>query len=138
MTNYLDDDVRDKYLLGLRIRSPENVQDVEVGIIIRRRDQMTPGVLGKDVQANARFGLSNRLEVHLDHARLPAGNVKGAEKTKGRSLNILRAIKRSSCLVHALIITMAKVNMDPKYKSYTDGYVLKQPVKDLLSASGIN
>ena len=95
------------------------------------------------VQSNARFGLSDRLEVHLDHARMPACN--GREKTKGRSLNVMSAIKKIIlvkakflCLAHALIIAMARVNGDPKYKSYRNGYGLKQPVEDLLNASGIN
>ena len=41
------------------------------------------------------------------------------------------------CLAHALIIAIASVNGDPKYKSYRDGFGLKQPVQDLLSASNI-
>jgi len=50
-------------------------------------------VLGKIVQNNARYGLSDRLEVHLDHVRMPAGN--GCEKTKVRSLDVLSAIRKS-------------------------------------------
>jgi hypothetical protein len=42
------------------------------------------------------------------------------------------------CLAHALIIAMARVNEDPKYKSYRDGYSLKQTVKDLLSSTGVD
>jgi hypothetical protein len=61
LTNYLVDDVRDRDLVGLRIRNTENVQDKVVGISFRRRDQLKPdvvwGVLGKVVQSNARFGL---------------------------------------------------------------------------------
>jgi hypothetical protein len=33
---------------------------------------------------------------------------------------------------------MARVNGDPKYKSYRDGKALKQSVQDLLSASDID
>jgi len=58
-------------LVGLRIRNTENVQDKVVGISLRRRDQLKPdmawGVLGKVIQSNARFALTDRLEVHLDH-----------------------------------------------------------------------
>ena len=65
----------------------------------RRRDQLKRevvwGGLGKVVQSNARFGLCDRLEVHLDHVRMPVGNGKTAEKTKGRSLDVLSAIKNS-------------------------------------------
>jgi len=88
----------------------------------------------------------DRLEVHLEHVRLPAGNGKAAEKTKGRSLDVMSAIKKSivsvkaaiNCLAHALIIAIARVNCDPKYKSYRNGRGMKQPVEDLLKASGVN
>ena len=92
LTNYLVDDVRGRDLLGLRIRNTENVQDKVVGISFRRRDQLNPdvvwGVPGNVVPFNARFGLSDRLEVHLGHVRT-------TEKTKGRSLDVLSAIKRA-------------------------------------------
>ena len=78
LTNYLVDDVRDRDLVGLRMRNTENVQYTVVGISFRRRDQLKPdvvwGVLGKVVQSNAIFVLSDRLEVHLDHVTMPAGN----------------------------------------------------------------
>ena len=58
---------------------------------MRRLDQVKPdvvwGVLGKVIQSNASLGLRDRLEVHLHHVRMPAGNGKGFEKTKGRSLD---------------------------------------------------
>jgi len=40
------------------------------------------------------------------------------------------------CLAHAPIIAMARVNRDPNYKSYRNGYSMKRPVQDLLTASG--
>jgi hypothetical protein len=99
LTDYLVDEVADRDLVGLRIRNTENVQDKVVGISLRRRDQLKPdvvwAVLGKVIQSNARFCLSDRLEVHLDHVRMPVGNGKRAEKKKGRSLDVLSAIKRS-------------------------------------------
>ena len=148
LTNYLVDDMHDRDLVGLRIRNTENVQDKVVGISLRRRDQLKRdvvwGVLGKVTQSNARFGLADRLEVHLDHVRMPAGN--GREKSKGRSLDVMSAIKRSivvvkaavNCLAYALIIAMARLNGDPKYQSYRHGCGLKKPVDDLLKASGVN
>ena len=74
------------------------------------------------------------------------GNGKTDEKTKGRSLDVLSAIKRSIivvqgtilCLAHALIIPMSRVNGDPKYKSFRNGTWLKRPVENLLSASGVD
>jgi len=93
-------------------------------------------VLGKVIQSNAKFGLADRLEVHLDHVRMPAGN--GAVKTKGRSLDVMSAIKKSIvfvkaamyCMAHALIIAMARINGDPKYPLYRDGKCLKKPTED--------
>jgi hypothetical protein len=103
-------------------------------------------VLGKVVQSNSRFALCDRLEVHLDNIRMPNFNGKPAEKTKGRPLNVVSAIKRSIvvvkaaflCLAHALIIAMARVNCDPMYKSYRKGNRLDKPVEVLLEASGVD
>jgi hypothetical protein len=90
LTNYLVDDVHDRDLIGLIIRNTKNVQDKVVSISFRRR--VVWGVLGKVVQSNARFGLCDRLEMHLDHFSMSVGN--GREKKKGRSLYALSAIKR--------------------------------------------
>ena len=148
LTNYLVNGVDDRDLVGLRIRNTENLQDKVVAISFRRRDKLQPdevwGVLGKVTQSNARFGFVDRLEVHLDHVRMPAGN--GGVKTKGRSLDVMSAIKKSivtvtaviNCLAHALIIAIARVNGVPKYKSYRNGRGMKKPVEDLLKASGVD
>jgi len=101
-------------------------------------------VLGKVIQSNARFALTDRLEVHLDHVRMPAG--KGGVKTKGRSLDLLSAITKSIvvvkaaflCLAHALIIAMARGNNDSKYVSYGHGWCLEEPVEELLNSSGVD
>ena len=133
LTNYLVDDVRDGDLVRLRIRNSENVQDKVVGISFRCRDQLKIdviwGVLGKAVQSNARFGLTDRLEVHLDHVRMSVDNGKRAEKKKVMSLDVLSAIKKSIvvvkaaflCLPQTLIIAMPRINGDAKYASYRDG-----------------
>ena len=128
LTNYLVDEVADRDLVGVRIRKNENVQAKVVGISFRRREQLNPdiiwAVLCKVIQSNATFGLTDRLEVHLDHVRIPVGNGKLAEKTKGRALDVLSGIKKSIvavksaffCLAHALIIEIARVNGDPQVR----------------------
>ena len=133
--NYPVDEVADRDFVGLRIRNTENMQNKVVGISFRRRDQLKPDVvwdvLSTVVQSNARVGLTDCLEVHLYHVRMPAGN--GREKTKGRSLDVLSAVKNSItvvkiaflCLTYALIITMARVNADPKYALYRKVNVVK-------------
>jgi hypothetical protein len=102
------------------------MEDKILGISDRRRDQLKPDVvwdvLGKVVQSDARLGLTDRLEVHLGYIRMPAGN--GRVNTKGQSLDILSAVKRSivvvkatfPCLAHALVIAVARVNGDPMYQ----------------------
>jgi len=96
LKNYLVNDVPDRDVVGLRIRNIENVAGKVFGISLHRRDQFKAdvvwAVLGKMIQSNARFGLSDRLEMHLDHVRMPAGN--GGVRTKGRSLDKLSAIKK--------------------------------------------
>jgi len=145
LTDYLVNDVPGRDLVGLRIRNTENVEDKVVGISLRRRDQLTPdvvwAVLGKVIQSNSRFGLSDRLEVHLDHVSMPAG--KGTVRAKGRSLNVIKksivTVKAAlNCLAYALIIAMARVNGDPKYQSNRDGRGLKKPAEDLLKAPGVD
>ena len=117
-------------------------------ISLRRRDQLkfdvVCAVLGKVILSNARFGLSDRLEIHLDHVKMP--DLNGGVRTKGRSLDVLSAIKKStvevkaasSCFVYSLTIAMARVYGDPKYQSYRHGYGLKNPVEDLLKDSGVH
>jgi hypothetical protein len=73
---------------------------------------------------------------------MSAGN--DGVKNKGRSLNVLSAVKSIVvkaaflCLAHALIIAMARVNGVPMYRLYRDGRNLKKPVEDLLNASGVD
>jgi len=84
---------------------------------LRRCYQFKPNVvwevLGKLIQNNTTYGLSDRREEHLDHVRMRAGIDKRAEKTKLYLLNIPSEIKcychfiGSFCLAHALIIAVA-------------------------------
>ena len=120
------------------------------GISLLRRDHFKPdvvwGVLGKGMQSNAKYGLVDLLEVHYDHVMMPDGYGKRAEKTKGRSLDVMSAIKKSivsvkegmNCLVYALFIAISRVNGDPKYASYRDGRGLRKLIEGILKASGIN
>ena len=62
-------------------------------------------VLRKVIQSNARFGLSDRLEVYLDHVRISSGNC--AVKTKGISLDVMNAIKKSVVFGKAALYCMA-------------------------------
>jgi len=84
-----------------------------VGISFRRRHQLKPdvdwGVLGKVVQSNARFRLSDCLEVNLSLIIMPYGNGRMAEKTKGRSLDVMSSRKRSTFVVKAAFMCFANI-----------------------------
>jgi len=139
LTEYIDDDVPVRDLLVLIIRNTKIVEDKVVGISSRRRDQLKPDVVwavnGNVIQSNARFGLSGRLEVHLDLVRTPAGN--GSVRIKVRSLVVMNVIKKSTvrvkaalnCLTYTLIIAMARVNGEPKFQSYRHCKGLKKLLK---------
>jgi hypothetical protein len=74
------------------------VQDELVSGNLRRRDQIKPDVVSdvlvKVIQCNATVGLTDRLEVNLDHLRMPTSNGKGG-KTKGISLGLRSAIRKT-------------------------------------------
>jgi len=69
---------------------------------------------------------------------------KGRVRLKGRSLDLMSAIKKSivtvkaalNCLAYALIISMTHINDDPINQSYRHGYGFKKPVEEHLKASG--
>ena len=65
-------------------------------------------VLRKVIQSNAIFGPTDCLEVHLDHVRMPAGSVR--ERTKGRSLGVLRDKKEYSGSQGSLLVFGSRSN----------------------------
>ena len=71
-------------------------------------------VLGEVNQSNARFGLTESLEVHLDHVRMLSGKGKRAEKTKGRLLTVLSGMQivYSGCQGSHLVLGACTNNCD--------------------------
>jgi hypothetical protein len=98
-TDYMVSDVPGRDLIGLRISNTDNFQDKVLGISLGRCDQLKYDVAWdvpvKVIQSTAMFGLTDLLEVHLYHVRMPTGNDKRAERTKGISLSVLIANKNS-------------------------------------------
>lgn len=76
------------------------------------------------------FGLSDRLEFDIDNIIMPAGN--GVVKSWGRFLDVLRAVRKS-----IVVVKRARLNGDPKYKLYGNGYLLDEAVERLLRSSSI-
>jgi hypothetical protein len=87
LNDYLVGEVAGLYLVCLKISNSINVQDKMIDISLKRCDQLKPDVfwdmLRKIIQNNASICLIYHLKVHLDHARMPAINGKGAESRKG-------------------------------------------------------
>jgi hypothetical protein len=150
LNDYLARGVNDRDMVGISIQNTVNVTDKSMWISCRRRDQLKPDVimevLAKVIQSNARFGLSDSLEIHVDYVKMASGNGhKGILKTKGQSLGALGVSKRSIvqvkakylCLAHSLVFALSQFNRDPLYKSYRNGYLLAKPVSD-LKASGVD
>jgi len=90
--------------------------------------------------------MTGRLEIRLSNVRMSAGNGNRATKTKGSSLTALSVIKYNIVVVktdflfldHAVIIGMAWVNGNPKYKTYSNGYLLAHTVEIHMKESGID
>lgn len=87
LPNYLADDVRDRCLVGLRILNKMRKFRIQWwGLVSEPVNSWSE--ITKVVQSNGKFGLSDHLELHLDHACCNRG-----ENTKGRFLDALSAIK---------------------------------------------
>jgi len=84
------------------------------------------------------------LTVVVHSVKMPIGF--GDIKRKGRTLanmvhlktSIIEVRAEESCLGHALIIAIARLNNDPNYTSYRRENKIRPLVKELLDASGIH
>jgi hypothetical protein len=133
---------------GLTIRNEFNAQDKAIGISFRRKDQISEddiwSVFEKVGQSNARFNALDKLIVVVHSVKMPVGH--GRVKTKGRQIDVMAHLKRSiievkaeqNCLAHAPNIAIARLNNDPNYISYPQGYKLKPKVDHLLRTTGID
>jgi len=127
-------DHEDSDMIGITISNEENVNDRAIGISFRRKNQITGDVIWtvfeKGAQSNARLNALDKLVVTVHSVRMLIGHGGDGIATKGRPLDIMVHLKRSivrvkaenNCLAHALVIAKAKVDGDPNYKSYSNGY----------------
>jgi hypothetical protein len=76
--------------------------------------------------------------------KIPVGF--GRVKFRCRQIDTLAHLKKTivhvngaeNCLVDALVIAMAKVENDPKYKAYRQGRKIRPEVQCLLETTGID
>jgi hypothetical protein len=116
-------------MVGITIINEVNVQDKIIGISFRRKVQINSDVIWsvfeKVAQSNARFNALDRLVVTVHSIKMPIGY--GRDRgmaTKGRPLGKMVHLKRSiievkaeeNCLVHVLVIGIARLTKDPCLK----------------------
>ena len=86
------------------------------------------------------------LVVTVHWVRMPVSFGRSALKIRGKPLSVLAHLKQSivevkaeqTCLAHALLITIAKVDNDPNYKAYRQGRKIRPVVQSLLETIGIH
>jgi hypothetical protein len=141
--------VQDSDKVGVAIRNEVNQSDKPIGLIFRRRDQISGDIiwsmLKKVSQSNSRFNVLDTSTIEVHAVRMPAG-FGGSIKTKGRPLTVLAHLKRSiievkartNRLVHALIIAIDRITKDPNYTAYRKGRKIHPIIDNLLATTGIN
>ena len=82
-------------------------------------------VFSKVAQSNARYNAMDRLLVVVESVKMPVGFGRKSTKSKGRPLHemehekgsIIEVKSKTKCLVHALLIAIARLENEPVYKS---------------------
>jgi len=101
-------------------------------------------VFEKGTQSNSSFNALDTLFVTVNSVRMPVGFGKHAIKSMGRPLSVMAHLKKSivkaeaNFLAHALLIAIAKVDKDPKYKAYRQSRKIPHVVQTLLEMTGID
>jgi hypothetical protein len=138
----------DSDMAGITISNEEKFQNNAIGINFRRKDQLSPvvilSVFGKVAQSNATYNILDKLVLNIHYLKMPIGNGEGST-TKGRLLANMAHLKRSivdviaenNCLVHALIIAIAKLTNDLNYKEYRQGGKIHPDVDNLVVMTDI-
>ena len=121
-----------------------------ISFSFRREDQLSSdviwGVFDKVVQSNSSFNVFNKLIVTGHSVEMPVGFRRDGIKRKGRPLATMVQLKSSivelraeeNCLVHALIIAIARLNNNLNYTSYRKGNKIRPVVRQLLETTGID
>ena len=91
--------VDDSDMVGVTINNEVNFLDKAIGIIFRRKDQLSEEVIwsvfSKLAQSNARYNTMDRLIVVVQSVKMPVGFGKSI-KSKGRPLDEMVHVKKVS------------------------------------------
>ena len=97
-------------------------------------------------QSNSRFNALDTLVVTVHSVKIPAGFGRVALKSRGRPPSLMARLKKSivevmaeeSCLAHALLIAIARLDNDANYTAYRKGRKIRPVVQALLKETGID
>jgi len=110
MSNFLDSvtelfehalrDLEDSDMVGITISNEVEVKDRAIGIIFRRKDQITGDVIWsvfeKVAQSNSRYNALDKLVMTVHSVKMPIGHGCAGIATKGRPLDIMVHLKKVS------------------------------------------
>ena len=117
-----------------------NQNDKPIIISFRRKDNLSGDVIWsvfeKVSQSNSRFNALDTLVVTMHSVKMPVSYGKHEIKGMGRPLSV-KVKATHTCLAHALIIAIARVEKDSNYESYRKGWKILPVVRDLLETTGI-
>ena len=129
-------------MVGISIRNEVNLTDKAIWINFRLKDQLSTEVILNVWQnvkkSNSSFNVLAKLLFQVHSLNMPVGF--RSLKTRGRPLDTLANFEKSivklkaetNCLAHALVIEIANIKEDPKYKSYRERRKIGSVVQRLL------
>ena len=145
--DYVLQNVRNGDMVGITVHEV-NQSNKPIGISFRQKDLLSGDVIWsvfeKVAQSILRFNTLDILTIVVHSVRMPIVSEMGL-RVKA-DLSIMAHLKRSiievkaenKCLAHALIIAILRVNNDPNYISYRDGWKIRPVVQTLLKMVGID
>jgi len=127
-------------MVCITIQNRVNQKDKAIGISFRRKDQLAGVVIWSVYErvskSNSRFNALDMLVVIVLTVRMPVGFSRTIVAHLKRSVVGVKA--EDTFLSHALIIPVAKLDIDPNYKSYRDGREIRLVVRKLFDTIGID
>ena len=153
VNEYFEDalrDVNDSDMVRMITQNQVNQNDKPIGISFRLKEHLSGDVIWSVCeilsQSNSRFNSPDMLAVTVYSVRMRVGFGKYAIQCRRRPLSVMAHLKKrivevkadDNCLVHALLIAIAKLENDPNYKSYPRCRKIRHVVKTLLQKTGID
>ena len=135
-------------MVVVTIQKQVNQNDKPNGISFRRKDTLSGKVIWsvfESVAVEFWIQCSGHVSRNRAYGQDALGYGKGAIKSRGRPLSVMAHLKQSivevktdeNCLSHVLIVAIARVDNDPKYKACRQGLKIRHVVRTLLETTRI-